>query len=91
MLSKYDMTYKKLFFNAFVIGNRHLLTSILCIAVVIGIVIGYGKISAARGFILCTFASLYSYGASFFIKNIITRYVSNEERSTKPIDTFKLS
>jgi uncharacterized membrane protein YesL len=90
MLSKYNMTYRKLIFNSFAIGNKHLLTSFFCILIFLGIGFIWLTTPTIRTFLLFTFASIYAYGTSFFINSIMSRYVSDKKKDFK-CKQFKLN
>ncbi len=90
MLAKYHMTYKNLIKSAFILANKHLLTSFFCILIFLGITVVYVFILGSRTFILFTFASIYAFGTSFFIKSIVNKYIPDDKKKSKTLKTFSL-
>jgi uncharacterized membrane protein YesL len=77
ILSRYDMTTKDLIKTSFFIGNRHLLTTFLCILSLAAII---GLLYKIPGLFILMPVSLYALCSSYLIKNIFKRYMPDEEK-----------
>jgi uncharacterized membrane protein YesL len=77
LLSRYHMTIKNLFKTSFLIGNRHLLTTLLCMASLGVIVVLFYKLT---GLFILISISLYALCSSFIISNVLKKYMPDEKQ-----------
>ena len=77
ILSRYEMTTKNLIKTSFFIGNRHLVTTLLCIASMAAI---GGLLYKIPGLFILIPVSLYALCSSYFIQGIFKKYMPDVEK-----------
>lgn len=70
ILAKYKITLKNIFKAAFYIGNKHLFTTFLCLATLVGCV----TMVYYFNFFLLFFMGIYALSVSYFIKRVSKNY-----------------
>lgn len=82
MLSRYYFSIKDLFKTCFFMGNRHIITTILCVASIAGVSMLFYKMP---GLFLLVLFSLYALCSYYFIHRVMIKYVP-EERKQEPVE-----
>ena len=75
ILSKFYMKTKNVIKYAFFMANRHFLTTILCVATMVGIFFLLGKFS----FLVLFMISGYAYITSFMFQRIFNKYIPQQD------------
>lgn len=86
MLSKYHSDTKNLFKTSFLLGNMHIPTTLLCVAILAGILYFLFKMP---GLLIMLFIGIYIFCTSFFIEKVFLKHWP-EEKEPEPEFTSSL-
>ena len=70
LISRFDMKMKELFKTAFLMANKHLLTSFLCVLVIVGVLL----LIYYFGFFIVVAMGAYAFCSSFFLIKVFKKY-----------------